>query len=465
MKKKKRRHTTAEGEATLLSEKRDLSERSQARNESWADAGTYSCYQVSGARSITRLLQQRSFAKMDKRAHDGTVFNLPMGRAQAGTREHTHTQPAAHINLAGQALSPLSTSLSDMPEPIKMLYLPETMANWPWPRMINPYYEEVKAASNAWFRSFNAFKPESQRAFDKCDFCRLASLAYPWSRKEHLRTGCDLMNVFFVIDEYTDVEDADSCRMMVDIVIDALNNPHKPRPDGEILLGEVTRQFWALAVKTASPSSQRHFIESFTAYLESVVSQAADRDSGVIRDVDSYLANRRENIGARPSYVPLELGIELPDEVFYHPVIVELSIHIADLIIFDNDLASYNKEQAHGDDQHNILTVIMHQYNYDIDKAMAWLADFHAEVETKFLDGLKRVPSWGPAIDRQVEEYLLGLANWPRCNDCWNFESGRYFGSKGLEIQKTRTVQLMPKKVNHDRDRRREDVDVPLVDI
>ena len=32
----------------------------------------------------------------------------------------------------------------------------------------------------------------------------------------------------------------------------------------------------------------------------------------------------------------MELDLDLPDEVFYHPVIVELSVHIADLIILDN---------------------------------------------------------------------------------------------------------------------------------
>ena len=61
----------------------------------------------------------------------------------------------------------------------KYLYLPDTMANWPWPRKINPYYEEVTVESNAWFKSFKFFTPESQYAYDKCDFGRLASLAYP----------------------------------------------------------------------------------------------------------------------------------------------------------------------------------------------------------------------------------------------------------------------------------------------
>lgn len=50
------------------------------------------------------------------------------------------------------------------------------------------------------------------------------------------------MNLFFVVDEYTDVESAAVTRQMVDIVIDALNNPHKPRPEGEILLGQVAKE-------------------------------------------------------------------------------------------------------------------------------------------------------------------------------------------------------------------------------
>ncbi len=41
--------------------------------------------------------------------------------------------------------------------------IPDTLTYWPWPRIINPHHEEVKASSEAWFRSFKAFGPESQR--------------------------------------------------------------------------------------------------------------------------------------------------------------------------------------------------------------------------------------------------------------------------------------------------------------
>lgn len=52
----------------------------------------------------------------------------------------------------------------------KLLYLPRTMDAWPWPRAINPHYREIQAQSDAWFHSFQAFTPQSQRAYDKCDF-------------------------------------------------------------------------------------------------------------------------------------------------------------------------------------------------------------------------------------------------------------------------------------------------------
>ena len=51
-----------------------------------------------------------------------------------------------------------------------------------------------------------------------------------------------MMHLFFVIDEYTDVEDERAVQGMVNIVIDAMNNPQKPRPEGENILGEIARQ-------------------------------------------------------------------------------------------------------------------------------------------------------------------------------------------------------------------------------
>ncbi|KAG2099849.1 terpenoid synthase [Suillus discolor] len=326
----------------------------------------------------------------------------------------------------------------------KMLYLPDTMVNWPWPRTINPHYEDVKAEVDASFRDFKALSPKSQEAFDKCDFARLSALAYPNAPREHLQSSCDLMNLFFILEEYTDMENEAVTRERVDIVLDALHNPHKIRPEGECIIGEIARQFWARATQSASLPSQRHFLETFDEYLNSVVVEALDREQGRRRSLDDYIKLRCATVGLKPSLTILEMGMDLPDEVFRHPVIMDLVNYITELIFIDNDMTSYSKEQAAGNEFHNLISIVMLELDLDSGSAMAWAAHYHAEVQKRFIDGLAKVPSWGPSVDVLVKEYLNGAANWVRASHSWGFESQRYFSTMGPEIRQTRLVPLLP---------------------
>ncbi|KAG1793989.1 terpenoid synthase [Suillus plorans] len=260
----------------------------------------------------------------------------------------------------------------------KVIYLPDTMVNWPWP--------------------------------------------------QHLRSGCDLMNLFFIVEEYTDIENEGVTKEMVDIVLDALQNPHKIRPEGECILGEITRQFWAHVIQFASLPSQRHFLETFDEYINLVLVEAIDREQGRKRSLDDYLKLRRKTIGAKPCLLIIEMEIDLLDEAFYHP-----------------DMMSYNKEQAAGHEFHNLINIVMLELNLDRGSAMAWAAHYHAEVQKRFIDGLAKVPSWGPSIDVLVKEYLNGIANWGLANYSWSYESQRYFATKGPKIQHTRLIPLLPK--------------------
>lgn len=113
--------------------------------------------------------------------------------------------------------------------------------------------------------------------------------------------------------------------------------------------------------------------------------------------------------------------------------------------MFDNDIASYNKEQAAGNEEHNVITIVMSELGLDIGSAMAWAAHYHAGVQKRYIDGLAKVPSWGPSIDVLVKEYIDQNVMWARGNHSWYYESQRYFGTKGPEIQKTRLVPLLPK--------------------
>ncbi|KAI0638650.1 terpenoid synthase [Trametes polyzona] len=326
------------------------------------------------------------------------------------------------------------------------IYLPDFMGDWPWPRRIHPLHEEVAVESRAWVRSAKPFTPESQASFERCNFELLGALAYPDASRDGLRVGMDLMNLLFVIDEYTDVEVAPAVQEAANVVMDALRNPQKPRPDGEVILGEITRQYAERALRAATPEAMAHFRDSFSDYLDAVVSQADERDGATVRSVDDFIRIRRENNGGRPALFPCELHLSIPDEAFYHPQIVELRNCIVDMVTTMNDITSYNREQATNADDYNLLTVVMHRHNTDLSGAIAWVTDFHNEIVHKFIEGLKHVPSFGLAVDSQLQEYLENIANWPRSQDSWTFESGRYFGDRGMEYMTTRRVALLKRR-------------------
>jgi hypothetical protein len=50
--------------------------------------------------------------------------------------------------------------------------LPDTLRNWPYERIISPYYRAAQAESVAWIESFHPFSPAAQKAFNKCDFSK-----------------------------------------------------------------------------------------------------------------------------------------------------------------------------------------------------------------------------------------------------------------------------------------------------
>ena len=106
---------------------------------------------------------------------------------------------------------------------------------------------------------------------------------------------------------------------------------------------------------------------------------------------------------------------------------------------------SYNIEQAAGHGGHNIITVVMNEKGVDLDGALDWVSEYHGQVLSEFHAQYCNLPSWGPTIDLKVNTYVERLACFIRGIDCWAFESERYFGTKGLDVQKKRVVNLLSK--------------------
>jgi hypothetical protein len=87
----------------------------------------------------------------------------------------------------------------------------------------------------------------------------------------------------------------------------------------------------------------------------------------------------------------------------------------------------------------------MNEKGIDLDGALNWVAEYHEEILSAFQAQYHVLPSWDPAIDLRVKTYVERLAYFMRGIDCWAFETERYFGTRGREIQEQRIVDLLPK--------------------
>lgn len=141
-------------------------------------------------------------------------------------------------------------------------------------------------------------------------------------------------------------------RKQMDIMKDAIRNPHKPRPQGEwigrscspvgILLSDSQHQtystdrFWERAIPHASAQSQKRFILALDEYVGSMVPEANDRSERRIRNIQDYTDIRRKTIGAMPISALYQLGLDIPDEVIAHQTIQDMETAHTDILSIFN---------------------------------------------------------------------------------------------------------------------------------
>jgi hypothetical protein len=170
------------------------------------------------------------------------------------------------------------------------------------------------------------------------------------------------MNIFFTLEAYTDsCESCDgpSVKAICDASMDAILHPENPRPSGESVLGEIVRQlvpsslwqsddhfqltfvnhrFWKRASLFAPDVCKERFVATWRTYVASIVVQAERHSSAYICTINEYMAARRDNIGTYPTFVLLEICLELdiPHEVMQHPAIDSLNRHATDMVFLTN---------------------------------------------------------------------------------------------------------------------------------
>ncbi|KAF4568086.1 terpene cyclase [Pleurotus pulmonarius] len=333
------------------------------------------------------------------------------------------------------------TSTTKHPLPSHFI-LPDLLDQWPFETEPNPH-QEIVDDSARWVESYKAFSPKAQDAFNRCNFGIFASLAYPRSEGTHYRAACDLMNLFFVFDEFSDAENGDVVRQQAADIMNALRYPDKIPAGGDSILGAMTRDYWKRTLEVSSKSSAERFIRNFDGYTDAVRQEAVDRDEGRERTIEEYMELRRGTIGVYPSFDYFLLEDDIPDEYIDHPAVASLALGAVDMTILANDVYSWNVEQCRGEDRHNLVAVAMREKGLSVQEAMDYVGTIYAGIRDKYVKEFNELPQFPEKHDKLVKDYCWHMGNWVTTNIKWSHFGERYFGKKGREILKHRTVEVM----------------------
>ncbi|RPD60019.1 terpenoid synthase [Lentinus tigrinus ALCF2SS1-7] len=312
-----------------------------------------------------------------------------------------------------------------------------------YPLRCNPHCEAVARASEAWLLAEANFSPKKKRAFLRLLAGELTASCYPDTDATRLRVSSDFMNFLFTLDDWSDEFSTQDTYGLAECVMRALDDPEGFETDKAA--GKLARSFSKRFRQTAGPGCTHRFMETMDLFFRAVAQQAGDRARGDVPSLEEYVALRWDTSGCKPCFALLEYaaGIDIPDEVAYHPRIRDLE-HAANAVIsWSNDLFSYRVEQARGD-THNMVAVLMRQHELGLQEAVDYVGQLCKQSVGFFESTRTQLPSWGPETDRNVQTYVLGLQDWMVGALHWSFDSGRYFGDEGAAVKKHRIVTLLP---------------------
>ncbi|KAH9895892.1 terpenoid synthase [Cubamyces lactineus] len=329
--------------------------------------------------------------------------------------------------------------------------LPDLHAITPFIGSFNPHYAKVAPESSAWTDSFRALSDRKRAFFLQGGNELLCAYAFPYADEERYRAACDFLNLLFIFDATSDDQTSEAVSGIGSVFCNAMSDPEY---DDGTTLCKMIKEFRQRLLRHCGPLIYQRFIVCCKAYVEAVAVEAELRARGEVLDLEAYQTLRRENSGV-PSAFALAgyaLGINLPNEIFEHPMFVVMRHAATDMVCWSNDLYSYNMEQAMGHTGNNILTVLMTHKDLSLQAAADHVGEHWKTLLSTYLDAKKRLPSWGAKIDREVAQYAMAFESWVIGNMNWSFETPRYFGPARFDVRRTGIVHLRLRQIEEEDD-------------
>ncbi|KAF5525672.1 Delta(6)-protoilludene synthase [Colletotrichum aenigma] len=286
-----------------------------------------------------------------------------------------------------------------------MVTIPDFLARWPaekgWPWRVelHPDSESIKSEAETWMRSFSGIPANFINKIIAASFPEIACINYAHMDTASCLLAAQVMLLFFVIDETTDTRDEEEVRRQCSIVKDAFyfsGAAHKKPKSSEqlssleLMAKDVAERYLEIGTK----ESWQLFRDLFNDYLDGVVEEAGlRRRLPALPSRNEYMTVRQKTIGMYPSIAFLLIKCEVRRESWEEPTIQSLMNMCFRIIINQNDMYSFDKEQAKGEDSHNGVRIMMNEFDIGVQEAMDRLGAETRELVSTFIDLSENMPT------------------------------------------------------------------------
>lgn len=311
---------------------------------------------------------------------------------------------------------------------MELIYQPELYC--PFPSAMSPHATQVQEGTIDWARRFHLLQRESAyRRLSRLQYGMLTARAYPTAPPAILQAVTDWCTWLFLLDDQCDEagigHDPGQLRQLHKGLLAVLSGI-APDPHAEPLANGLWELYTRLLMHAPEGWLAR-FRRSVAQYFAANVWEATNRREGQVPDAATYRAMRPYTSAVYPCLLLIELAeaLHLPADVHDHATVQVMAQMTNNVISWANDLVSLEKERQSGD-VHNLVIVLANEGRLTLCTAVERVAELHDAEVRAFITLGQRLPSFTPAVDRDLSRYVLGMRFWMRANLDWSLAATRY---------------------------------------
>ncbi|GIF74280.1 terpene synthase family protein [Asanoa siamensis] len=302
----------------------------------------------------------------------------------------------------------------------------------PIPPRISPHTDDVEDWLVSWLVERGVAAETAGRLRDS-GFARYAGRLYPDASPADLQLVTALFTWFFLLDDTVDghaTPPLERVRATVDGVFATIDSDgRQPAPGLSEPMRALLLDSWRPITGTLSEVSVDRINDAFRHHLDGILVEASNKWVGRRPGIVEYIQLRRATSAAYVSYALIEFAgagrMRIPEAVYHHPVLREISAAGNDLLSWFNDLVSLERDERTSAG-HNLVLATARERGLSRDAATLEVIGRWQERMTRFVELRAAVPAFGARIDAAVRRYVEGVADSVRGTIDWSLESPRY---------------------------------------